>query len=119
MISIPKPLKEQSRVYDLKGRLDWGETALTIIDVRDRDAFNSSHITGAVSLPLSQLVNGALNNFELDRDIYVYGQTDEETAVAASTLRGAGYSKVAELLGGLPAWKAALFPIEGNSSVVA
>ncbi len=36
-------------------------------------------------MPLSQLVNGALNNFELDRDIYVYGQTDEETAVAAST----------------------------------
>lgn len=119
MISIPKPIKEQSRVYDLKRRLDWGETALTIIDVRDRDAFNSSHITGAVSLPLSQLVNGALNNFELDRDIYVYGQTDEETAVAASTLRAAGYSNVAELLGGLPAWKSAGFPIEGNSSVVA
>jgi rhodanese-related sulfurtransferase len=40
----------------LKKRLDWGEPALTIIDVRDREAFNTSHITGAVSLPLSQLV---------------------------------------------------------------
>lgn len=119
MIFISKPLKEQSRVYDLKERLDWGETALTIIDARDRDTFKSSHITGAVSLPLTQLVNGALNNFELDRDIYVYGQTNEETAIAANALRAAGYNKVAELLGGLPAWKVAGFPIEGNPSVVA
>ena len=115
MVIIPDPLKEKSRVYDLKKRLDWGEPALTIIDVRDRDAFNTSHITGAVSLPLSQLVNSALNNFELERDIYVYGQT----AVAARELRAAGYKNVAELLGGLPAWKAAGFPTEEISAVFA
>jgi rhodanese-related sulfurtransferase len=119
MVIIPDPLKEKSRVYDLKKRLDWGEPALTIIDVRDRDAFNTSHITGAVSLPLSQLVNSALNNFELERDIYVYGQTDEKTTVAARELRAAGYKNVAELLGGLPAWKAAGFPTEEISPVLA
>lgn len=115
MISIPKPLEEQSRIYDLKKRLDWGKAALTIIDVRNRDTFNKSHITGSVSLPLNQLLNGVLSNFEPDRDIYFYGQTDEETTVAANTLRDVGYVNVAELLGGLPAWKAAGFPIEGKS----
>ena len=119
MVIIPDPLKEKSRVYDLKKRLDWGEPALTIIDVRGRDAFNTSHITGAVSLPLSQLVNNALNSFELERDIYVYGETDEQTTIAARELRGAGYQNVAELLGGLPAWKAARFPTEGNLTVIA
>ena len=114
MITIPKPLQEKSRIYDLKERLDWGEPALTIIDVRDRDVFNISRITGAVSLSLSQLVSGALNNFELERDIYVYGKTDEETAAATKMLRTAGYKNVAELLGGLAAWKAAGFAIEGN-----
>ena len=111
---IPEPLKAQSLVYDLKKRLDWGEPALTIIDIRERDAFNTSHISGAVSLPMNELVNRALNNLELERDLYVYGFTDQQTADAAAQLRTAGYQKVAELRGGLGAWKANSFPIEGN-----
>jgi rhodanese-related sulfurtransferase len=114
MVVIPDPLKAKSRIYDLKKRLDWGEPALTIVDVRDRDAFNASHIAGAISLPLNQLVTSALNNLELNRDIYVYGESDEETTTAAGELITAGYKNVAELLGGLNAWKAAGFPIEGN-----
>ena len=118
-IPIPSPLKAQSRVYDLKERLDWGEPALTIIDVRDRSLFNISHISGAVSLPMNELVNRALVNFELIRDIYVYGSTTDETATAAAQLRNAGYQNVAELIGGLAAWKAVDYPIEGNSAIVA
>ena len=119
LIPIPAPLKAQSRVYDLKERLDWGEPALTIIDVRDRSLFNISHISGAVSLPMNELVNRALVNFELIRDIYVYGSTQDQTATAAAQLRNAGYQNVAELIGGLAAWKAVDYPIEGNSAIVA
>ena len=90
---VPEPLKAQSRVHELKERLDWGEPALTIIDVRDRSLFNISHISGAVSLPMNELVNRALVNFELIRDIYVYGSTTDETATAAQ-LRNAGYGVV-------------------------
>jgi rhodanese-related sulfurtransferase len=54
-------------------------------------------------------------NLELVRDIYVYGSSDEETAAAAALLKEAGYQNVAELAGGMAAWKAAGFPIEGNS----
>ena len=118
-IPIPSPLKAQSRVYDLKERLDWGEPALTIIDVRDRSLFNISHISGAVSLPMNELVNRALVNFELTRDIYVYGSTQDQTATAAAQLRNAGYLNVAEIIGGLGAWKAVDYPIEGNSAIVA
>jgi rhodanese-related sulfurtransferase len=60
-----------------------------------------------------------LNNFELTRDLYVYGSTDEQTASAAAQLRTAGYQNVAELRGGLAAWKAADYPIEGDSGVIA
>lgn len=110
MITFPEPLKSKSRVNDLKTRLDWGKPALTIIDVRSREAFNTSNIMGAISLPMDELVDRALINLELVRDIYVYGSTDEETATAANLLREAGYENVAELLGGLAAWKAAGFP---------
>ena len=118
-IPIPAPLKAQSRVYDLKERLDWGEPALTIIDVRDRSLFNISHISGAVSLPMNELVNRAFVNFELTRDIYVYSSTQEQTTLAAAQLRDAGFQNVAEIIGGLGAWKAVYYPIEGNSAIVA
>lgn len=112
IIPTPAPMQSQSRVYDLKARLDWGEPALTIIDVRDRASFNESHITGAVSIPASSLVSQVSASLELDRDIYVYGDTDEETAAAAETLREAGFNSVSELRGGLAAWKAVNYPTE-------
>lgn len=109
---LTRPLKTQSRVYDLKARLDWGEPALTILDVRDRQEFHLSHITGAVSMPLNESTHRVLDKLELNRDIYVYGETDEETAVGAAHLRQAGYQNVSEIRGGLAAWKAVGYPVE-------
>ena len=108
----PDPLKSSSQVYDLKTRLDWGEPSLTIIDVRDRAAFNESHITGAISLPLPELIQRVRQALEPSRDIYVYGSTDAEAVAAAQALRAAGYSQVASLRGGVAAWKAVGFPVE-------
>ncbi|HEY9888809.1 MAG TPA: rhodanese-like domain-containing protein [Candidatus Obscuribacterales bacterium] len=106
---------ETSRVYDLKARLDWGEPALTIIDVRDRALFNESHIMGAISIPMTGLVARTQAALELDRDIYVYASTDEEATVAAEQLRAAGYKQVSVLRGGAAAWKAADFPTETST----
>lgn len=115
-IPIPKPIEDKSSVASLKERLDWGEPALTIVDVRDRNAFNATHIMGAVSIPMNELVARAIANLELIRDIYVYGETNEQTAEAAFNLRAAGYENVAELLDGLAAWKAIGYPTEGFSA---
>ncbi len=62
---------------------------------------------------MDELVDRALNNFELTRDIYIYGATEKETTLAVTKLRVAGYENVAELVGGFKAWKAAGYPIEG------
>lgn len=115
----PSPLRPESRVYDLKERLDWGEPALTIIDVRDRADFNESHITGAISMPVDSLLTTAANCFEVSRDLYVYSNTDDEAAVVAEQLREAGFSKVAIVRGGVAAWKAAGFPVEVVTAEVA
>ena len=111
-IPVPPPLKAKSLVYDLKTRLDWGDPALTIVDVRDRHLFNTTRIPGAISLPLSELSDRALTSLELTRDLYIYGDTDEETAEAAHQLRHAGYQNVSEVRGGVAAWKAVGFPVE-------
>jgi rhodanese-related sulfurtransferase len=112
IIPLPTPLQPRSRVYDLKARLDWGDPALTIIDVRDRCEFAINHIMGAVNLPLAEMIDRALINFELTRDIYICGDTNEEIAIAAAQLRAAGYLNVSEVQGGLPAWKAVGYPVE-------
>jgi rhodanese-related sulfurtransferase len=113
---LPKPpgLKEKSSANALKERLDWGEPALTIVDVRDREAFNKERITGAVSMPLDTLLEVARGSLEPTRDIYVYGETEEQTAQAVSALREAGFEYVAHLEGGIAGWKAISGPIEGS-----
>lgn len=115
----PPSLQSRSRVYDLKSRLDWGEPALTIIDVRDRSYFNASHILGAISIPTTHLTERAMMALELSRDLYVYGETDDETATAAATLRQAGYCNVSELRGGMAAWRAVGYPIESTAAALA
>lgn len=64
-------------------------------------------------MPIDELVARARASLEFIRDIYVYGETDEQTAEAASKLRAAGYQNIAELVGGLAAWKMAQYPIDG------
>ncbi|ASC71669.1 Rhodanese [Halomicronema hongdechloris C2206] len=112
LLPQPAPLRPESRVYDLKTRLDWGEPALTIIDVRNRARFNAQHIRGAISIPMAELVTQARQSLESDRDIYVYGEVDEEASHAAEQLRRAGFKQVSVLRGGAAAWKAAGFPLE-------
>ena len=108
----------ESRVYDLKARLDWGEPALTIIDVRDRALFNESHVMGAISMPIAEVVERAIASLEFERDIYVYADIDEEAKTVAERLRATGYEKVSVLRGGAAAWKAAGFPLEVVGAIV-
>ena len=112
-IPTPEPIKNKSRVSTLKKRLDWGEPALTIIDVRSRVLFELTHITGSISMPMDEPADLTLSSLELSRNLYVYAETDEQTTVAANKLRQAGYQNVSELIGGLTAWKKAKYPIAG------
>jgi rhodanese-related sulfurtransferase len=113
---LPTPPKHQGGVAsaaDLLNRLKWGEPALTIIDVRDREAFNAERITGAISMPMDQLTEGAESSLERDRDIYLYGDSADQ---AADQLRAAGFVNVAPIQGGLAAWKAIDGATEGQQA---
>ncbi len=117
LIPIPQPIKPQSRSYDLKTRLDWGEPALTIIDIRSTQEFNQEHILGAISLPSETLVSRVMATLETDRDIYIYSDVNAETAAAAAQLRKVGYTHVSELTGGVAAWKAVGYPVESITAI--
>lgn len=107
------PIEAQSDAHTLKSRLEWGEPAFTILDVRDRRTYNEGHIMGAMPMPIDELVDRATASLDRSRDIYVYGASDEETAQAAQQLRSSGFEHVSQLKGGLGAWKAIGGPTEG------
>ncbi|MFQ4142909.1 rhodanese-like domain-containing protein [Chlorogloeopsis sp. ULAP02] len=113
IIPSQPPIEQQSDAHVLKSRLEWGEPAFTIIDVRDRNTYNEGHIMGAMPMPLDQLVDRATPSLAKSRDIYVYGANEQDTAQAAQQLRSAGFEHVSELRGGLAAWKAIGGPTEG------
>ncbi|WP_413175020.1 rhodanese-like domain-containing protein [Anabaena azotica] len=100
------PIEAESDVHVVKSRLEWGEPAFTILDVRDRSIYNEGHIMGAMSMPIDELIDRAAISLEKSRDIYIYGTNDGQTAKAAEILRSAGFYHVSQLKGGLGAWKA-------------
>ncbi|MEA5618451.1 rhodanese-like domain-containing protein [Cronbergia sp. UHCC 0137] len=107
------PIEPESDVYAVKSRLEWGEPAFTILDVRDRSTYNDGHIMGAMPMPMEELTDRAVTSLEKERDIYIYGRNEEQTAQAAQILRSVGFYHVCELKGGLAAWKAIGGPTEG------
>ncbi len=113
IIPPSEPTSAQANAHELKSRLEWGEPGFTILDVRDRMVYNEGHILGAMAMSMDQLVERAKSSMDLSRDIYIYGETDEEAAQAAAQLRSAGFERVSELKGGLAAWKAIGGPTEG------
>ena len=116
-IPIPGAIQDRSTVGTLFKRIERGEAALTIIDVRPKVFFDIPHIMSSISMPTDEINDLTLSSLELNRDIYVYAETDRQTAIAAQNLRHLGYQKVSELIGGLRAWKKANYPIVGWWSV--
>ncbi len=112
----PSDFHQQATAHELKSRLNWGEPALTILDVRDPETFRKCRIVGAMQFPMDELESRAKSSLELNREIYIYGGSDEETASAANVLREAGFQKVAQLLGGIDAWREIYGALEGSAT---
>ena len=106
LTALSGKLKWHSSPHDLKARLQWRSSGVAILDVRGATASNEDRIVGAVPVSEDRMVQWAQSNLVFSQDIYVYGETDEETARSAAKLRAAGFASVAELRGGLAAWKA-------------
>jgi rhodanese-related sulfurtransferase len=101
---------------DIKARLDWGEPAFTIIDVRDRESFNEKRIMGALHAHSDAEITNVQQTLEADRDIYIYGSSDEQAKRRAQEFDAAGFKRVAVIAGGLSAWEAIAGATEGRNA---
>ena len=77
-----------------------------VIDVRAPSEWDAERIDGAVNVPLSRLPE-RIDELPRDRRIVVHCASGYRSAIAAGLLQAAGFSHVADLVGGMAAWTSA------------
>jgi len=84
------------------------------LDVRSQEEWNQFHIKGSTLIPLDQL-QSRLNAVPKDKDVVVVCLSGHRSLSGTVILQQAGYQNVFCLSGGLTAWKAAGYPLEGDA----
>jgi rhodanese-related sulfurtransferase len=98
---------------ELNSRIESGSDDLIVLDVRERDAFEHSHIPRARLLPRGQLelrVNQELT--DPTRRIVVYCEFGYLSTLATATLRQMGFQGAVALDGGMKAWREAGYTVK-------
>lgn len=98
---------------ELKARVEANEDGLIVLDVRERDAYESGHVPGARLLPRGQLelrVNQDLP--DPTRRIISCCELGQISTLAAATLRDLGFMHTVALDGGMKAWREAGYPMK-------
>jgi rhodanese-related sulfurtransferase len=86
-----------------------------VVDVRDPEEFRSGHIQGAIPIPLDVLRNDIPVSIAAAKDqpVVVYcGHGQGRGPEGTRLLKHAGFSRAANLKGGIEAWKDARLPVE-------
>lgn len=115
----PSPyLPEVPRISaeEVKVKLDAGIN-LVIIDSRSKTTYEQSHITGAISIPITTMAEPYSHLDRYDEIItYCNWPDEQESARAVQKLIEAGYSNAKAVEGGIVALKKAGFSVEGTSN---
>ncbi len=82
-----------------------------VIDVRGPGERAQRHISGDVSIPLTQLQR-RIEEVPRDKPVIVYCAGGYRSSIAASVLQRAGINQVSEIAGGVAAWDNARLPLE-------
>ncbi len=111
MVKQAKATIKEVSVGDVKKMIDSKEKII-ILDVRDKDEFETGYIPGARNLSRGML------EFKIDTlipdknaSVIVYCGIDLRGPLATKTLNEMGYKNAVNINGGLKAWKAAGYPI--------
>ena len=102
---------------EVRARIERREPNLVLLDIRERDAYETGHLPGARHIPRGQL------ELRVDKElpdptvrILAYCQFGKISTLAAATLRTMGYTRVVALDGGMEAWAAAGYPLERGAA---
>ena len=100
---------------ELNARLTQKRNDLVILDVRERDAYGTGHIPGAMHLARGQLELKVDEHFpDPGVEIVTVCTVGKISTLAASTLRELGFLRATALDGGMKQWVEAGFPIDSG-----
>ncbi|MFN0172455.1 MAG: rhodanese-like domain-containing protein [Bryobacteraceae bacterium] len=99
----------QITAHDLAGLLGKERGQVAVLDVRESSELSAGVIHDSVRIPLGQLT---ARTGELHRDklLVVHCKGGYRSSIATSLLRRSGFGDIANLTGGIDAWKAAGLP---------
>jgi len=101
---------EMISVQELQSRLrDSASARPFVLDVRTESEWNSGHVDGALHIH-GGVLKDRFGEVPRDRPVAVVCGTGYRGSIAASFLKSNGYDNVANIVGGMTAWKAAGFP---------
>jgi hydroxyacylglutathione hydrolase len=105
-----KPLGKIAQVHaeDLVESLKHG--AVTLLDVRNQNEWNSGHIDGAQHLTLGYL-GDRLDEVPRGKPIVVQCAAGGRSSIGASVLKARGFDNVINLVGGIGAWRGKGLPV--------
>ncbi len=92
-------------IYELKARLDAGET-VNIVDVREPHEHAEFNI-GGVLVPLGQVRDMQVDELEAfkDQELIVYCRSGNRSGQACMVLDSLGFENTKNLVGGMLAWQ--------------
>ena len=104
---------KETTVDEVKRRLDRGDRAFALVDVREESEWNAGHIPGATHLGKGVIERDIEQKIpEPDREIILYCGGGFRSALAAENLERMGYTNVVSMDGGWRGWKEAGYPVE-------
>ena len=74
-----------------------------LIDIRDIEKFNGSHIIGAHNIPMNKLIANPNKYLDVNKTYYVYCQKGLSSVKVVGSLRKQGYN-VYNVIGGYERW---------------
>ena len=112
LVAQAREATEHVSVEEVHGALEAGED-VTVVDVREPYEWEEGHIPGARLIPRGLLEHDAAEELpDRDRRIVVHCNAGGRGVLAAKTLMEMGYTHVANLGGGLNAWRERGYEVE-------
>ena len=90
------------------------QQGIFFLDVRTQDEWNQFHLQNSTLIPLDQLPN-RLSELPKDKEIVVVCLSGHRAQSWVTILQQAGFPQVSYLSGGLQAWVAGGYPVEGKA----
>lgn len=104
LVDDPDLAETSSRVTARQARtLLAGRDDIQVVDVRSPGEHADGALPGAVNLPLPHLLD-AVDRLDRGRPVLVHCAGGYRSSIAASLLRGRGFTDVSDLIGGYAAW---------------